>query len=58
MVERRVITAEEMDLMSPQDRDLAVRQGELRTLTDLPLDLQQRVVARALKIENQLRPTQ
>jgi hypothetical protein len=57
MVERRVITPEEMDLMSPEERDFAVRTGELRSLNELPVELRNRVIARAAEIEEQLRLT-
>lgn len=57
MVERRVITPEEMDLMSPDERDSAVRSGELRSLDDLPVELRKRVIARAAEIEERLRLT-
>jgi hypothetical protein len=57
MVERSVITPEEMDLMSPEERDAVVRSGELRSLSDLPVELRNRVIARAAEIEERLRLT-
>jgi hypothetical protein len=46
-----------MDLMSPEARDSAVRAGELRSLNDLPVELRNRVIARAAEIEERLRLT-
>ncbi len=46
-----------MDAMSPDERDRAVRNGELRSLDDLPEALRQRVIARAAAIEARLRLT-
>ncbi len=55
MAERHVITAEEMDLMSPEERDSAVRGGELHSLDELPDELRNRVIGRAATIESRLR---
>ena len=57
MDNRRVITPEEMDLMSPEERASAVRNGELRSLEDLPEELRHQVIARAAAIEERLRLT-
>ncbi len=50
-----MITAEEMDLMSPEERDSAVRSGELHSLDELPDELRSRVIGRAATIEARLR---
>jgi hypothetical protein len=55
MAERHVITAEEMDLMSPEERDSAIRGGELHSLDELPDELRSRVIGRAATIEARLR---
>ncbi len=57
MAERLVITPEEMEVMSPEERDRAVRNGELHSLDDLPDDLRKRVIGRAAAIEDRLRLT-
>ena len=43
--------------MSPEERASAVRNGELRSLEDLPEELRHQVIARAAAIEERLRLT-
>ena len=57
MDNRRVITPEEMDLMSPDERASAVRNGELHSLEDLPRELRHQVIARAAAFEERFRLT-
>ena len=54
MQERRVITPDEMDRMSPSERAEAVQAGELHSLDDLPEPFRRRVVDRAAAIEARL----
>ncbi len=53
----RVITAGEMDAMSPDERATAVRAGEISSLEGLPDTLRQRALARAAELEERLSPS-
>lgn len=54
MTERQIITAAEMDLMTPADRAAAVEAGTITSLDDLPTAVQARIEARAAQLRERL----
>ena len=54
MERQRVITAEEMDRMTPNERAEAVRAGIVRDLSGLPPAFRQRIEERAAFLESEL----
>lgn len=50
MAEQRVITASEMEQMSPDDRARIVRENELNSLDGLDPDFRERVEAKSRRI--------
>jgi hypothetical protein len=55
MPERRVITPDEMDQMTPDERAVAVRAGTVLSLDELPEEFRQRVVDRAQMLSQRIR---
>ena len=55
MPERRIITAADMDLMTPADRAAAVEAGTVTSLDDLPNAVRIRIEAKAADLRQRLR---
>ena len=55
MPEQRIITAAEMDLMTPADRAAAVEAGTVTSLEDLPNAVRVRIEAKAAELRQRLR---
>ena len=55
MPERRIITAADMDLMTPTDRAAAVEAGTVTNLDDLPNAVRIRIEAKAAELRKRLR---
>ncbi len=55
MALRPVITADEMDRMSPEERAAAVRAGTILSLDELPENFRNRIIERARVLNEQFR---
>jgi hypothetical protein len=52
----KLLTAAELDQLSPDERALAVQSGIVTELDELPADFRQRVTATAERLAEQLQP--